>query len=399
MRVALVHDWLTGMRGGEYVLERFCRMFPGAPIYTLVWNPGSVSREIESHPIHASFLQRAPGVARHYRWYLPLFPAAIESFRLAGFDAVISSSHAVAKGIRVPADTYHFSFVHTPMRYVWELEEAYFPPGRFPWPLDAFVRGTCARLRRWDVVTSQKPDTLVANSRHVAERIARHYGRRAEVVAVPVDLSRFSPGDGPREYDLVVGAFAPNKRVDLALEACRRLDRRLIVVGSGQETKRLLPLAGPRTEFLGWVDNAVVARLYAGARALLFPGEEDMGIVPIEAMASGCPVVAFGRGGALESVGRGAGAGALAEVAGGGVAEAPGGVLFGTQTVEGLTQALARLEATRFEPARLRAQTAPFAAEAFDARVRSAFDRGHAAWRDRRRSALIHPPGLGAASG
>lgn len=384
MKVALVHDWLTGMRGGEYVLERFARMFPAAPIHTLVWNRGSVSPELESHPIHTSFLQHAPAVARHYRWYLPLFPAAIERFRPQGYDAVISSSHAVAKGIPVPKGTYHFSFVHTPMRYVWELESVYFPPGRFPWPLDSFVRMTCASLRAWDVRTSQRPDTLVANSAHVAERIARHYGRQAEVVGVPVALARFTPGGGPRDYDLVVGAHAPSKRVDLALEACRRLDRRLIVVGSGQETKRLRPLAGPQTEFRGSVDNAEVARLYAGARALLFPGVEDMGIVPLEAMASGCPVVAFGQGGALESVGRGVSAEDLAAVRSGGVAEAPGGVLFGAQTVEGLSAALERLDRTRFEPARLRAQAEPFAAEAFDARVRSAFERGLAAWRERR---------------
>lgn len=384
MKLALVHDWLTGMRGGEYVLERFCRSFPDAPIYTLVWKPGSVSRDIESHEIRTSFLQRVPGVGEHYRWFLPLFPAAIEGLHPEGFDAVISSSHAVAKGIPVPEGTYHFSFVHTPMRYVWELEEVYFPPGRFPWPLNAFVRATCASLRSWDVRTSQRPDTLVANSANIAERIARHYGRTAEVVGVPVDLSRFVPQDGPREYDLVVGAFAPNKRVDLALEACRHLGRRLLVVGSGQETKRLLPLAGPQTEFLGWVDNAEVARLCAGARSLLFPGEEDMGIVPVEAMASGCPVVAFGKGGALESVGRQASEAALAEVAAGGIAEAPGGILFGTQTVEALIAAIRRLDATRFDPARLRAQAEPFAAEAFDARVRSAFDRGYAAWRERR---------------
>jgi glycosyltransferase involved in cell wall biosynthesis len=381
VRVALVHDWLTGMRGGEYMLERLCRMFPDAPIYTLVWNRGSVSSAIESHPIHSSFLQQMPSVSRHYRWYLPLFPAAIERFRPAKFDAVISSSHAVAKGIPLPESTYHFSYVHTPMRYIWELESLYFPPGRFPWPLEGFVRSTCARLRRWDVATSRRPHTLVTNSRHVAARIARHWGREAEVVYGPADLARFAPGSGPRTYDLVVGAFAPNKRVDLAIEACRRRARRLIVVGAGQEVRRLRPLAGPRTEFLGWVDNAEVARLYAGARALLFPGEEDMGLVPIEAMASGCPVAAFGRGGAVETVGRGASAEALARVAEGGVAEVPGGVLFGEQTVEGVVAALERLEGIAFEPERLRAQAEPFSAGAFDARVRSAFERGYEEWK------------------
>jgi glycosyltransferase involved in cell wall biosynthesis len=294
---------------------------------------------------------------------------------------VISSSHCVAKGIRVPPGTYHFSYVHTPMRYIWELEEVYFPPGRFRWPLSRFVKDTCARLRVWDVATGGNPDTIVTNSAHVAARIARHYGRSAEVVYGPADLSRFAPAPGPRDYDLVVGAFAPNKRVDLALEACRRLGRRLIVVGSGPETRRLRTLAGPRAEFLGWVDNAEVARLYAGARTLLFPGEEDMGLVPIEAMASGCPVIAFGRGGAVETVGRSAPSTALDTVAAGGVAEVPGGVLFGTQSVEGLVEAMRLADRLSFEPGRLRAQAEPFGVDAFDRRIRAAFERGLAQWR------------------
>ncbi len=391
MRVALVHDWLTGMRGGEKMLERIAAMFPDAPIYTLVWNRGSVSPALESHPIHTSFLQSMPAIASHYRWYLPWFPAAIERFRLTGFDAVISSSHAVARAVRTPPGTFHLSYIHTPMRYVWDLEDQYFPPGRFPWPLSWYVRSTCARLRRWDAATSGRPHALVTNSANVASRIARHYGREAEVIYGPVELSRFASDPGPREYDLVVGAFAPNKRAELAIEAARRLGRPLVVAGSGPEAPRLRRLAGPGTRFLGWVCDDELARLYAGARALLFPGEEDFGLVPIEAMASGCPVVAFGRGGALETVGRGATPEALARVAAGAVEAVPGGVLFGDQSVEGLVEALRVLDRTRFDARELRARAEAFDAPLFDRRFQGAFDRGYAAWRAGRAQAAPAP--------
>jgi glycosyltransferase involved in cell wall biosynthesis len=381
MRIALVHDWLTGMRGGEKVLERLCALFPGADVFTLIWNRGAVSPAIESHAIRTSFLQRLPGAARLYRWYLPLFPAAIESFDLAGYDLAISTSHAVAKGVPTPPGTFHLSYVFTPMRYIWELEDQYFPPGRFPWPLDGYVRRTCARLREWDVRTSGRPHVLLADSAHAARRIARHWGREAEVVYPPVDLARFAPGGGERTFDLLAGAFAPYKRADLAIEACRRLDRRLIVVGSGPEERRLRENAGPGVEFRGWVSDEEMARLYRGARVLLFPGEEDFGIVPVEAIASGCPVVAFGRGGALETVGRGAPPAALAAVADGGVAAVPNGVLFGTQSVDALCEALRVLERERYDEATLSAAARPFAPEAFDLHFMQALERGRSAWR------------------
>jgi glycosyltransferase involved in cell wall biosynthesis len=383
MKVALVHDWLTGMRGGEKVLERIAAMFPDAPIYTLVWNRGSVSAALESHPIHTSFLQSMPGIASRYRWYLPWFPAAIERFRLTGFDAVISSSHAVARAVRTPPGTFHLSYIHTPMRYVWDQEQQYFPPGRFPWPLSWYVRSTCARLRAWDAATCDRPHALIANSEHVADRIARHYRRSAVVVHPPVDVARFAAAtvrDGTGTY-LLAGALAPYKRGDLALAACRELDRLLLVVGSGPEGERLRRDAGPRVEFRGWADDAGMVRTFAGARALLFPGEEDFGIIPVEAMAAGCPVIAFGRGGALETVGRGADRDALGRVAAGGEAVVPGGVLFGEQSVAGLMRAIRLCESHTFDPATLRAQAAPFTAERFDREFRAAFDEAHARWK------------------
>ena len=384
MKVALVHDWLTGMRGGEKVLERIARLHPEAPIYTLVWVPGGPSAELERHAIRVSFLQRLPDAARRYRWFLPLMPAAIERFDLSGYDVVLSTSHAVAKGVRIAPTTFHLSYVHTPMRYIWDLEHQYFPPGRFPWPFSWYVRDTCARLRVWDRRTAARPSALVANSAFVAERIQRYWGRQAAVVHPPVDLARFQAGHGERSYYLMAGAFAPYKRVDLAIEACQRLGRPLVVAGAGQEEERLRRRFGGSIEFRGWVEGPDLARLYAEARALLFPGEEDFGITPVEAMASGCPVIALGRGGVLETVGRGAEPAELERVAQGGIGVAPGGVLFGTQSVEGLAAAIERFELEPFDPAAVRERSLPFSAERFDQEYAAAFDRGYAAWRERR---------------
>ena len=373
-RVALVHDWLTGMRGGERVLERIARYFPGADLHTLVWSRGSVSAELERHRIRTSFLDRLPASDSHYRWFLPLFPRAIESFDLSGYDAVVSTSHAVAKGAIARPGVPHVSFVHTPMRYVWDLEPQYFPPGQFPWPLSAYVRGVCAQLRRWDRRTADRPTTLVANSRHVAERIRRCWNREASVVHPPVDVERFQPGAARRDYYLLAGAFAPYKRLDLALQAFARLQRPLVVVGGGQEEARLHGLAPRGTEFRGNVSDRELAHILAGARALIFPGEEDFGIMPLEAMASGTPVIAFGRGGAVETVGRGASAEAFARVAAGGIARVPGGMLFGTQTADAVAAAVQALDHESFDPQALAALARPFSGERFDAEIRAVFE-------------------------
>ena len=390
MKTALVHDWLTGMRGGERVLERIARRFPDAPIYTLVWRRGSVTAELESHPIRTSFLQRLPDAERRYRWFLPLYPAAVESFDLSAFDLVISTSHAAAKSVRTRPDAFHLSYVHTPMRYVWELEREYFPPGRFPWPLEPAVRATCARLRVWDAATASRPSALLANSHHVAERIRRHWGRDAEVVYPPVARAGRPPlAEQPRERYLLAGAFAPYKRSDLALAACARLGRPLTVSGSGQDEARLRRAAGPEVRFTGWVGDDALTTLLATSRALLFPGEEDFGIMPVEAMACGCPVIAYGRGGVLETVGRGADDAALARVRDGGVARVPGGVLFGTQSPEGLAEAIARFERERYDRAALAALAAPFSAERFDREFGAALERGLAAHRPDPRALAI----------
>jgi glycosyltransferase involved in cell wall biosynthesis len=358
MRVALVHDWLTGMRGGERCLEVFCELFPDADLYTLLHVPGSVSPVIERRRIVTSFVQRLPQAATRYRHYLPLFPAAVRRFDLSGYDLVLSSSHCVAKGARAAAGARHVCYCYTPMRYVWDMYDEYF--GRGAGGLTrALMPPVAAALRRWDRASSRGVDHFVAISHHVAGRIRRFYGRDAEVIHPPVDAQRFEPGEGEGDFYLVVSALVPYKRVDLAVQAAARLGRRLVVVGTGPEERRLRAMAGPAVEFLGWRDDAAVAGLYRRCRALLFPGLEDFGIVPLEAMASGRPVIAYGAGGALETV-----------VPPGGD-EPPTGVLFAEQTVEALIGAMRRYEdeADRFVPKALRARAEQFDRPRFKERI------------------------------
>src|SRR5439155_5838885 len=248
-RVALVHDWLTGMRGGERCLEVICELFPDAPIFTLLHVPGSVSAAIERHRIVTSFVQRLPGAAERYRNYLPLFPAAVRGFDLRGFDVVLSLSHCVAKAVRVPAGALHICYCFTPMRYVWDLEEAYTRGGG--WLARLALPPVAAALRRWDRRTDGVDD-FVAISRHIADRIRRVYGREADVIYPPVDVARFRIAADVDDYYLVVSALVSYKRVDLAVAAATRLGRRLLVVGRGSEEARLRAMAGPGVRFLGW---------------------------------------------------------------------------------------------------------------------------------------------------
>lgn len=303
MRVALVHDWLTGMRGGEKVLLELARLYPDAPIFTLLHVPGSVHPELEAREIRTTFVQRLPGVAAGYRSYLPLFPSAAGSIDLRGFDLVISSSHCVAKGVKVPEGARHLCYCHTPMRYVWDRFDDYFGPGR----ASAFLRPLIGRiaegLRAWDVASSAGVHSFAANSEFVAGRIRRYYGRDARVIPPPVDADFFTPhGDGPGAFDLVVSALAPYKRIELVLEAYRGTGRPLRIVGSGPEWVRLQRVAPPEAQFLGPVDDQRLRDLYRSCRVVIMASVEDFGIVPLEAMACGRPAIVFGEGGGRESI-------------------------------------------------------------------------------------------------
>jgi glycosyltransferase involved in cell wall biosynthesis len=302
-RVALVHDWLTGMRGGEKVLEILAAQFPEAPIFTLFHFPGTVSAALESHPIHTSFLQRAPRLRENYRRYLPLFPAAIEELDLTSYDLILSSSHCVAKGVIPSPDSWHICYCHTPMRYAWDQEHVYFPKRH---GLAARARSlVLSGLRAWDTASASRVNQYVANSSFVARRIRTYYGRDAEVVNPPVETDFFTPaapGTAKENYCLMVSALAPYKRVEMAIAACDRLGLELRVVGDGPEAARLRELAGPKTHLLGSVGREHLRDLYRGARLFLQPGVEDFGIASVEALACGTPVVAVAKGGILDVV-------------------------------------------------------------------------------------------------
>jgi glycosyltransferase involved in cell wall biosynthesis len=367
VRVALVHDWLTGLRGGEKVLHEVAGLFPDAELYTLIHVPRSTTERIESLHVHASPLSRLPGAARHYRKLLPLFPWAIERFRLERYDLVVSISHSFAKGVRVVPPAVHVCYCLTPIRYAWDHADTYLGRGA----RRLLAAPLLAYLRRWDVRTSS-PERLtrcVTLSHYIAQRIRRAWGRDSFVVYPPVEVERFRPAaDGPDPYYLLVGGFVPYKAEGLAIEAFARLGSRLLIAGDGPTRGRLQASAPPNVEFLGRVSDARLEQLYARCRALIYPQEEDFGIIAVEAQAAGRPVIALGRGGATETV--------IPHAAAGG--RAPTGVWFPEPTPEALCAAVREFErvAGDFDPKAIRAHAECFSPEAFrrglQAEIRSA---------------------------
>jgi glycosyltransferase involved in cell wall biosynthesis len=350
MKVAVVHDWLNGMRGGEKVLESLLEIYPQAPIYTLFHEQGKVSPQIESREIVTSWLNRFPGIYRHYRSLLPLFPAAAESLDLRGFDLIVSSSHAVAKGVRA-GNAVHICYCHTPMRYVWDAEDDY-PLGRLRRTAFGFVRPW---LQKWDCEAAHRVDHFIANSRFVRERIREYYGRNADVIPPPVDTQFFTPSSGiPREdFYLAVGALVPYKRFDVVVKAFNKLDRRLVIAGSGPELGRLRNMAGSNIDVRGWVTNEELRSLYRRARALVFAAREDFGIVTVEAQACGCPVIAFGAGGSSETI-----------------QDGMNGILFSEQQPDDLIRAVRRFETMEWPAEQVRYRVETCSREAFQTRIR-----------------------------
>jgi glycosyltransferase involved in cell wall biosynthesis len=305
LRVALVHDWLTGMRGGEKCLDVLCRSFPRAALYTLIHRRGTLSPAIESMPIRTSPLQRIPGVFHFYRQLLPVMPLAARAWRLKNVDLVISLSHCVAKSVVPPAGVPHVCYCFTPMRYAWHARETYLESWSDRPIKRTLARWMLARLREWDRATASRVTHFVAISDTVRRRVAECYGRDSRVIQPPVNVDFYTPDpeNRPRnETYLVVSALVPYKRVDDAVSACTWSGRRLVVIGAGPERERLEASAGPTVQFLGWQSDEVIRHHLRSCRALLFPGEEDFGIVPVEALACGAPVIALGRGGAGETI-------------------------------------------------------------------------------------------------
>jgi glycosyltransferase involved in cell wall biosynthesis len=357
-RVAVVHEWLTNPGGSEHVVLELLKMFPQAELYTSIYGPGPWPELIAERTVHTSYLNRVPGAARHYQKLLPFVSRAYRSFDLSGFDLVLSSNHACAKNVLTPPGVLHVCYCHTPMRYAWEKRFLEGEPigtvGRLALPL------LLPLLRRQDRIGAASPDLFVANSRHVAERIERCYGRPSVIVNPPVDVEHFlGLPRSPEDYYLVFGRVVPYKRVDLAVAACARLGRVLKVAGDGRALDGVLAdtPAGADTQFLGKVSDAERDRLLSGARALLFPGEEDFGIVPVEAQAAGVPVIAYGVGGAGETV-----------------LDGRTGALFAEQSAAGLAAAIERCDGLVLDPDAARENAGRFGRERFRAEMAAVID-------------------------
>jgi glycosyltransferase involved in cell wall biosynthesis len=353
------------MRGGEYVLDAIAELFVDPELFTLLRVPGAVGGKISDLTCTTAWLQQVPAASRYYRHFLPLMPQMIETFDVGRFDLVVSSSHCVAKGVRKAPGAVHVSYIHAPMRYVWERFDDYFGSGRAAFPVRVAAHACRPFLKWWDRSASsvERVDRLVANSDFTAQQVRRAYGRLASVVHPFADVSRFNRPRQAGSYYLMVGAIAPNKRVDLAVEAFNRLRLPLLIVGLGQDATRLRAIAGPTVKFLGRMSNSSIDELYATARALVFPGIDDFGITPIEAMASGLPVVAYAGGGALETV-----------------VDGESGILFREPTVDALVRAIEKLEsgAVVFDEERLRSHGKKFTKARFQqqmlAEIRDAWE-------------------------
>ncbi len=347
-RVAIIHYWLVGMRGGEKVLEALCEMFPQADIYTHVYDPEEVSDTIRRHTVRTTFIQRLPRSRRMYKHYLPLMPLALEQLDLREYDLVVSSESGPAKGVLTAPDTLHLCYCHTPMRYLWDMYHDY---RRSAGRLTAALMVPLAHyLRLWDIASAARVDGFAANSEHVARRVRKHYRRECTVLHPPVDLSSCSASKRRDDYYLFVGQLVDYKRADLAVEACVRLGRRLVVIGDGECRKLLEKKADKNIQFLGRQPDEVLHEHYSSCRALLFPGEEDFGLVPVEAMANGAPVLAYARGGALETV-----------------TDGVSGLFFQHQDAESLATCIQAFEQqeSRFDPDTIAKHASRFSPEQF----------------------------------
>lgn len=348
--MVFIHDWLNGMRGGEKCLEALLELFPSSPIYTLLSEPEKLSDKIRRHKIIPSWIQKMPFAKQKYRYYLPLFPMAIRSLKLEECQAVLSISHCAAKGIEVPKNAKHFCYCLTPMRYLWGFYEEYFEKGPYRWTKFAGLNAMLSMLKNWDLKTAESVDHFIAISKHVSDRIKKAYGRESSIIYPPVDVNKFFyKDDDPLDnYFLMVSALVPYKKVELAIETFNDIGYTLKIIGAGTEYDKLKYIAKPNIEFLGWQPDSALREYYVRARAFIFPGEEDFGITPVEAQACGTPVVAYGRGGALETV-----------------IDGQTGIFFQQQTKEALAEAVEKSMRIKYDRQVLRTNALRFRTEAF----------------------------------
>jgi glycosyltransferase involved in cell wall biosynthesis len=349
MKVAIIHYWLLSMRGGEKVVEALCKLFPSADIYTLFYNKDAISDVIKRHNIYTSFLQSIPFSSKIYQSLLPLFPTAIEQFNLTGYDLVISSESGIAKGVLTRPETCHICYCHTPMRYAWDLYHDYLNSvGKLK---KLFIPIFMNYIRQWDLASSFRVDHFIANSQNVADRIMKHYRRESTVIYPPVSIDDFMISDEKGDFYLTVGQLVSYKKPEIAIETFNKLKKKLVVIGDGPQFKYLNSVAGPTVKLLGRQPFNVIRDHYSRCKAFIFPGEEDFGMTPVEAMASGKPVLAYAKGGALETV-----------------IDRKTGMFFNDQSVTGLSELINRFEKSSdtFEPNTIRDHSKLFNADRFD---------------------------------
>lgn len=357
MRVALTHDWLVSFGGAERVLEALHELYPDAPVYTTVYDKNVMPLSMSSIDARTSFIQRLPLSKKLYRYYLPLMPAAFRSFDLKEYDLVISSSHACAKGVKKRKDALHICYCHTPMRYIWDMQDDYLNIEKNP-----FIKMAAPllfkRLRRWDVASSQKVDYFIANSRFVQKRIKKYYGRDSEVIYPPVDTARFDVASTDDGYYLVISRLVPQKRTDIIIEAFNTLKKPLKVAGTGRELVSLRKTAGQNIEFHGFSSDEELVKLMAGCKALVFASKEDFGIVPVEAQAAGKPVIVYGEGGASESV-----------------IDGRTGLIFKRQSSQDIIEAVEKMEGMSFDGEFIKSHAKQFDRKIFMERTAQYIDR------------------------
>lgn len=352
MKIALVQDWLTGMRGGEKVLEKLCGMFPDAPVYTMVHVPGSVSDIIEDREIRKSLLNYIPLGKKYYRYFLPVMPLLVEGLNVKQCHLVVSTSHCVAKNVKPGKQGVHICYCHTPMRYIWDMFNDYFSP-RKSLPVYLTMKLFRPLLKYVDVKTAGNVDYFIANSRTVKHRINKYYKRQSEVIYPPVETGYYTPGEEKEDFYLIVSSLVPYKKVDIAVKAFNKNGKKLKIIGSGPEEKYLRKIAKSNISFEGWASRENLRENYRKAKALIFPGKEDFGIVPVEAMACSTPVIAYNRGGATETV-----------------VDNITGIFFNSQCADSLNRAVEKFESMEFNKHDIRAQAEKFSSNIFMKKIK-----------------------------